>query len=780
MLLLTGALVIGCSAIGQAILALCGVPGWRWWAPALGYAALISLGAQVLRIPNHEKALVVVMALALAAALAVPRVRRAVVAAAPEGVPLALGLILVAAIPFFATGRTGVLGATVSNDMSQHLTAAFYLRTGEGLRPAAAFGGNLITTGYPLGPHGLTALLTTATGLDEERTFAAITLAVPVLTGLAALGIVPSAPRVARWALGAVVGLGYLLAAYLAQGAFKELIEAMLVLASVLALGDLLREESRPPRWGWRCGVPIGLLGAGAVYDYSYGGLTWIAGIAGVLLVVEAARRPRAVLSILRRATPPALAAVAVAAIVLAPEITRIEAFGKSIFGVEPTTQHGNLFRAVSPLETIGLWFSGDFRFNPAPEWPTLVFSWIGVAALIGSAAWWWRRRAFALPAALIASIAIWVELALTRNTYNAAKGLVVMAPIAMACIGAPLAAAWGTRSRVARARRLLTGGRVVGVLLLGGAIVATFAALRSTPVGLGSHEQELAVIRPLVRGKSVLFINSDHFAQWELRGARMYVTSVLYAPEGFPAHKEKPQGPPGDAVDVDNFDSSDLDKLDFILTPGAAYRSEIPPNFRLTVRTPSYLLYRRKGATPYREPFEPVDQPGALFDCNRSAAGYFLGRYRWAGVLPAPVVSTAWHGSAGVPGHTATVRVNLPPGRWDVSLQYLSPTSVMVRAPRLHRVIAPNYGLIKAYWPAGTLISDGRPFTLSLQAENRSWFGRLLGSPRSLITPDSPHMAPLWHVAFTRHGATPQRVPVHQACGRYVDWFAPAGSAMH
>ncbi len=43
----------------------------------------------------------------------------------------------------------------------------------------------------------------------------------------------------------------------------------------------------------------------------------------------------------------------------------------------------------------------------------------------------------------------------------------------------------------------------------------------------------------------------------------------------------------------------------------------------------------------------------------------------------------------------------------------------------------------------------------------------------------DSSGQTPLWHAAFTRHGATPQRVPISQACGRYVDWFAPAGSHM-
>jgi hypothetical protein len=125
-------------------------------------------------------------------------------------------------------------------------------------------------------------------------------------------------------------------------------------------------------------------------------------------------------------------------------------------------------------------------------------------------------------------------------------------------------------------------------------------------------------------------------------------------------------------------------------------------------------------------------------------------------------------------------MRVALPHGRWDVSLEYISFTGLVVRGPELHQMIAPNYGLIAEYWPAGTLTSSGRPFTLSVTSEKRPWFGRLLGAPRPSITADTPGMTPLWHVAFTRHGATPQRVAIHQACGRYVDWFAPGGSTMH
>jgi hypothetical protein len=310
--------------------------------------------------------------------------------------------------------------------------------------------------------------------------------------------------------------------------------------------------------------------------------------------------------------------------------------------------------------------------------------------------------------------------------------------------------------------------------------VVSTFSVLRSAPVGLGPHEQELASMRPLVHGRSVLFLANDHFAQWELRGSRVYVTTSLYVPAALPMHPQKPGGRPVDGADVDNYESGDLDKMDFILTPGGSYRSEIPPNFRLVERTPSYELYRRAGPTPAREPLEPVDQPGAILNCSRAPGKQYLTRYRWAGVLPTPLVRTDWQGSIGVPGHTATMRVALPRGRWDVSLEYISFTGLVVRAPALDKVIAPNYGLIAEYWPAGTLTSSGKGFTLSLTSQKRSWFGRLLGSGRSSVTADTPKLTPLWRVAFTRHGATPQRVPVGQACGRYVDWFAPAGSSMH
>jgi hypothetical protein len=786
MLALTAVFVAACATIGQGVLAVCGYRRWRWWAPALGYAVLLIVVGQMIRAHGHLLTLVVIAALLAIAPLALRSVRAALREALPDLGGLGVLVLFLSAIPFLAIGRTGVLGATVSNDMSQHLVGAFYLRTHDSMLPMAAIGGDLITTGYPLGPHSIAATLSRVSGLGEEQTFSALTLAIPVLTAFAAVGVVPAARRGARWAVATVVGVGYLPAAYLAQGSFKEIGQALLVLAAAVALNDVadVTPNGSRRRGAIRLlvrGIPIGLLVAGAVYNYSYGGASWIIAMAVLFIIGQIAREPRAIGTTVRRLGLAAIGAVVVGVIAIAPEVHRIQNFRHSIFGQEPHENHGNLTHAINPLEALGVWYSGDFRFNPDPRWLSYAVSFVALGALVYGLGWCWRRRQLGLPAALVAAIAVWVELATTRNIYNAAKGLVVIAPIATALIAAPLAAAWSARVVEPRRRRVLLAARAIGVGLLFAAVIASLAVLRWAPVGLGPHETELNSMRPLVHGKKVLFLTNDHFAQWELRGAQLYVTSPLYAPGHLVQHPQKLGGNP---IDADNYGSRDLDKVDFIVTSGAPYQSQIPPNWKLALRTPSFRLYRRRGRTPEREPAEPPGAPGAVLDCRNPRVAQSLhapplGRNPRAGTLPAPVVRDTWTGSIAQPGKTASMRVRLPRGRWDVSLQYVSTTGLDVRGPRLNQQIAPNYGIITPYWPAGTLTSDGRPFTLAVTARERTWLGQLLGAPYPTRTALSPGNAPLWHVALTRHGETPRRVSARSACGRYVDWLAPAGGGM-
>lgn len=770
-LLLATALLVGASfVLGQAIVFLCGWSEWRWWAPALGYGALLILFGQSTHVPHRQGLLVVAAAIAVVAALLLRFVRRSLREAGRDGWLLGIVLILLAAIPFFAAGYAGVLGPSVSNDMSQHLAGLWWLLDPSRPLPVAAIGGNLVTTGYPLGPHALAAGLVRGLGMTEESAFSAVTLAVPVLTGFIALGFVSDARRAARWALAAVIGLGYLPTAYLAQGSFKEIIMAMLALATTAVLADL----QALPRLGWRSAMPVGVLAGAAIYTYSYGGLLWLIAICGLFLAAEVIRR-RELFAVMRHWLAPGIGALLIAALVVLPEVHRVRAFRDSIFGQESLRNKGNLSHPLNPLESLGVWFNGDFRFNPDPRWPTVVFSSIALAALVASLPWWWRRRALAVPAAAAAAAIVWVNLTLTINIYNQAKGLVVLAPLVMTCIGVPLALAWRRDSRGGGRGRTLV--RATGVVLFAAAAISSFAVLRSAPVGLGSHEREFAAIRPLVRDKPTLFVDNDHFAQWELRGARpLYTTNTLYAPGHLIMHEAK-LGSWG--TDVDYFDSRQLDRVSYIVTPGGRYRSELPPNFRLALRTPSYDLYHRTGATPSREPLEPAGEPAAILDCTSEDGKQYVERYKWAGVLPLPVVSDKWTGSIARPGGTARMKVALPRGRWDISLEYLSATPLTVRAPGLQKRLAQNFGLISSYWPAGTITSDGRPVTLTVSADKRTRFGRLLGSPKPMRAALSPGLRPLYRAAFTRHGETPRRLPVKQACGKYVDWYAPAGSKM-
>src|SRR6476659_6794689 len=142
MLLATGLLVAASFLLGQALAFLCGWDLPRWWAPALGYAVLLIIFGQAIRLPSHQTELMVMAVAAAIASLALPAVRRTLGENVVDTVGLGIGLILLAAIPFFATGFAGILGTNVSNDMSQHLTAAYWLFHRDSLLPVAAIGGN--------------------------------------------------------------------------------------------------------------------------------------------------------------------------------------------------------------------------------------------------------------------------------------------------------------------------------------------------------------------------------------------------------------------------------------------------------------------------------------------------------------------------------------------------------------------------------------------------------------------------------------------------------------
>ena len=337
-------LAVGISslAIGQAALALCGVRRWSWLAPAVGLALVSAICWGTVRLPGDGVISAIAVAIATVASIAFlwRRVRGAR-GALRLGGPVALAALAAASLPFLVEGHFGILGTGFNPDMSQHLLAADRLADG--------FGSELLRQGYPMGPHAIVVGLDKGLGVSLVEGFTGLTVAVAVIAPLTALAAFPDRPPLRRAAAALLVGLPYLVASYFAQGAFKETMQALWVLAFILAL----RETTRNPDWRelpLRF-VPAAVIAVGAVYTYSFPGLIWLALILVAWLALER-----------RLPVRPLLLALAVFAVGALPEVGRMVEF-HNFETFDPNGPGlGNLFGQVSPLTALGIWFSGDFR----------------------------------------------------------------------------------------------------------------------------------------------------------------------------------------------------------------------------------------------------------------------------------------------------------------------------------------------------------------------------------------------------------------------------------
>jgi len=528
-------LVLGASAVaGQAILALSGRRTPSALAPAVGLAALVSLAWAAVRLPGEGAAALAAIGAAVVASALVLRGRLAPVAGVPA-VALTTGAIATVAtsLPFLVEGRFGILGTGLNPDMSQHLLATERLATGGGDR--------LIAEGYPLGPHALVVAVSEL-GPSAVHAFGGLTLAVAVAASLVPLAVLGG--LAARWRIGAalVVGFAYLAAAYLVQGAFKETIQALFLLAFAVGLHELVR--------GWRDGqagrralraLPLAALAIGSVYAYSFPGLAWLVGAAAAWAALELAlarRRggQRAVSRLVREAAPAATVAGAVLLAAILPEIGRIVEFARFETFDPDGPGLGNLFGRLSPLVALGIWPSGDFRVAPgdgaAPAAAFYLGAMLAFVALAAGLHRWLKRGERVVPAALAAATILWLYALVAGTPYQEAKALALAAPL-VALIAV---------------RGLVVGGpRPLALAYLVAAAASSLLVLANGPVGPSSHSTALRELQPTLGSGSTLvlapprMLEEEHgrdYLVWELRGGRVCVAEAG-PPSGAPPPPE-------------------------------------------------------------------------------------------------------------------------------------------------------------------------------------------------------------------------------------------------
>ncbi|HEX6782668.1 MAG TPA: hypothetical protein VF125_11660 [Solirubrobacterales bacterium] len=536
------AICVSSLAIGQAAVRLCGVRSWSWLSPAVGLALLCAICWGTVRMPGDGVASAIVVTVLTVGALVYLRGR---VGGGGEalraGWPVAVGALFAASLPFVVEGHFGILGTSFNPDMSQHLLAADRLAEGQSSQ--------LLHQGYPLGPHAIVVALNKGLGIGLVQGFSGLTVAVAILASLTVLAAFRELSAIPRTAGALLVGLAYLTASYLAQGAFKETMQALYLLAFVLALREADRTWSDLPLHY----VPAALIAAGSIYTYSFPSLIWLAPTLvlyllgnAVIAVGAGVRGPRASSAGVPggpagpTAKPLGLGLVVFGVLVL-PELGRMLDF-HSFETFDPNGPGlGNLFGQISPFEALGIWPSGDFRLAPGDGAVPALGYYLGIAfglALLAyGVAQLWRRREAAIIGSLGAAALAYAAACVAGTPYTAAKAIEITAPLVALTILLPLLS---TRLFLIRAEDQKGTGEwmrlVVVATFVGAAGVCSLLALANAPVGPTSYSSKLSEYRQVVgEGPTVVFaspqlLEEEHgepFLAWELRGGRVCIRST-------------------------------------------------------------------------------------------------------------------------------------------------------------------------------------------------------------------------------------------------------------
>jgi hypothetical protein len=749
--------------VGRAILSLAGRRSWSWLEPGVGLAAVLAVTGVLARAPGHGTSVTLgVVVLLAVAAIVVRWLPYEAPGALRAGLPVAIVLLAVLAIPFAVSGHWGLLGVGFNNDLGLHLAWAEWLRSGFGPAPDA---------GYPLGPHGLAVATATLPKIGLGQAFVGEIVAIGVLTGLAALGALRELGAGRRLLAATLVALPYLAASYFAQAAFKETAEALFVLTFAI----FLCQPGRPDSASWarlRYALPLLALAGGIFFSYSFAGLAWPIAIGALWSLtqpaVRRALRPRALLRLLLR--PAVLAAIVVLA-GLAVVATVVGPFGFA--GSFNKVAGSNTYGPVSPVEALGVWPASNYRLDAAGGAPLAGLAGaIAVLALLAGVVWWVRRRELTLPVALGACAALYLVSLPFSGDYSQAKALMIAAPLAMLVAIRPLLTELGGRGLVR------TGWTALAVVFVGGAIYSSLLVLRDAPVGPPGHGAELKAFLPIVHGKPVLYAGQDRYAAYELLGADTHVPLVEFPDSEVSANPEKPFDT-GDAyspIDFDSFSHGTLERFEYVITGRAAWNSQAPANFKRVAATPSYVLWKRTGPTPEdRHVLLEGTEAGARAGCAAPEIRILLATPGRASLFPAPAIGpkAAWsEGSILGTGESTAQALELPTGSWNLSIQYFSPFDLTLTAPGFRQPLEaaldgqrPNtisLGNNGQFWPAGRYESKGGKVEFTLSTAGASTLQSLSGySGKAYLgelvaVPAKPHRI----------------VPLSQACNAWIDWY--------
>jgi hypothetical protein len=257
-----------------------------------------------------------------------------------------------------------------------------------------------------------------------------------------------------------------LLFGYAMWGGVKELAAAAL-LATAAALVGTLRAPLAP-----RSLVPLAVVCAAFIDTVSGAGVVWLLPLMIPLLPVA------------RRATSAVVTGVVTALVLTLPALVTLADFLRSSnrASFESDTELGNLIRPLRFLQIVGVWPSGDFRFDPSHRVTTALLLALGVAAVCAGVVSAIRRRAAGLLAGIASAVAGGVVFVAVGAPWIGGKALAIASPLVLTCALAGCASVGSLPRR--EPRPALVAG-------LGAAAVLAFGVAWSN--ALAYHDVDLA-----------------------------------------------------------------------------------------------------------------------------------------------------------------------------------------------------------------------------------------------------------------------------------------------
>src|SRR5918995_5999236 len=392
-----GLILLASLLVGRAVLLALGRRRASFLEGAVGLAVLVLVSTIAIRLPGDDVTSIACCGALVIASVAFLVIRPEAVLGPSVGIALPAVLVsgLAISFTFIASAQIGIPGIGLNNDMAQHLVGVDYLIDPSRPEPQS------VVNGYPLGPHSLVATVISLFATQPVYGWLGLLVAGPILTAITALAGLRDLPAAARLVGALLVALAYLSASVFGIAGFKELIAGMFLVAFALGLREIEREAEG------RIAILIGLavITVAMVPVYSFPGVAWLAGTAGLWIIAHLVRAqreggPGGARELIREAMPIAGPAMGVLAFVALTQLPRAIDFAQSGAISIVAGTNSKLRFAVSPFESLGVWPSGNWLLSTTDLSAAWLFAAIGVAGALFGLIWWTRQRDFSVPAA--------------------------------------------------------------------------------------------------------------------------------------------------------------------------------------------------------------------------------------------------------------------------------------------------------------------------------------------------------------------------------------------